>query len=158
MLSWYFQGKTEYSFECKMIYSVCLDKNIAWPLLWRAYCISTKFKMADISFLSIKIFVEVLYSLKSSFKWENKNYIAISLYTSPAIYLRFLYFSLFVIAQFIKSKPYFNIIVSVSDWSLHIYIWAEWEWLYIKQHIKRDLNKLSQSSMILRSKNSFMHD
>jgi hypothetical protein len=27
--SWYFEGQTEYSFECKMI-SGCLDKNIAW--------------------------------------------------------------------------------------------------------------------------------
>ena len=32
--SWYFQAHTEYNFECKMI-SGCLDKNIAWPLLWR---------------------------------------------------------------------------------------------------------------------------
>jgi hypothetical protein len=32
--SWYFEGQTEYSFACKMIRG-CLDKNIAWPLLWR---------------------------------------------------------------------------------------------------------------------------
>jgi hypothetical protein len=32
--SWYFEGHTEYHFECKII-SGCLDKNIAWPLLWR---------------------------------------------------------------------------------------------------------------------------
>jgi hypothetical protein len=38
--SWYFEGQTEYSFECKMICG-CLDKNIAWPLLWRDICIST---------------------------------------------------------------------------------------------------------------------
>jgi hypothetical protein len=32
--SWYFEGHTENNFECKMI-SGCLDRNIAWPLLWR---------------------------------------------------------------------------------------------------------------------------
>jgi hypothetical protein len=56
--SWYFEGQTEYSFECKMI-SGCLDKNIVrLPVVtWHAYL--QKLKMADISFLSIKIFVEV---------------------------------------------------------------------------------------------------
>jgi hypothetical protein len=81
--SWYFEGQTEYSFECKMI-SGCLDKNIAWPLLWRDMHI---YKIEDgghfIPFdqnicrskqemkKTVKECYYTVYSLKRFFKWEN---------------------------------------------------------------------------------------
>jgi hypothetical protein len=56
--SWYFEGQTGYSFECKMV-SVCLDQKyrVTPVVTWHAYL--QKSKMADISFLAVKTFVEV---------------------------------------------------------------------------------------------------
>jgi hypothetical protein len=39
--SWYFEGQTEYSFECKII-SVCLDTKILLDPCCDMTCISTK--------------------------------------------------------------------------------------------------------------------
>jgi hypothetical protein len=56
--SWYFEEQTEYSFECKMISFVKI--KILCDFCCDVTCISIeKLKIVDISFLSIKTFVEV---------------------------------------------------------------------------------------------------
>jgi hypothetical protein len=67
--------------------SVCPDKNIAWPLLWRVTCISTKNEdgghfipfdqnicrsKQDMKKPGKRVLYIVIYSLRNSFKWENK--------------------------------------------------------------------------------------
>jgi hypothetical protein len=51
--SWYFEGQTDHSFECKMI-SGCLDKNIAWPLLWCDMHIYKKWRWRTFHFFRSK--------------------------------------------------------------------------------------------------------